>query len=131
VSQKAKILHLYDIDKDKVEKLVLDLKQIRNNISLTKDVSSIENFDIIINATPLGLKEKDPLPFNTVHLRKEQIVCDLIYKKTPLLEQAGNKGCVTLNGLGMLLWQGIFAFELWTGKRPPVEVMRSALLNAS
>jgi shikimate dehydrogenase len=131
LSQKAKTLHLYDIDKDKVEKLVLDLKQIRNNIYLTEDVSSVEKFNIIVNATPLGLKEKDPLPFKTVQLRKEQIVCDLIYKKTPLLEQAEKRGCATLNGLGMLLWQGIFAFELWTGKRPPVEVMRRALLNAS
>jgi shikimate dehydrogenase len=52
----------------------------------------------------------------------------LIYKNTTLLQKASKKGCKTLNGLGMLLWQGAFAFELWTGKKPPVEVMRKALL---
>jgi len=46
-----------------------------------------------------------------------------------LLQQASKKGCKTLNGLGMLLWQGVFAFELWTGKKPPVEVMRKALVR--
>lgn len=130
LSQKAKTLYLYDIDKEKVEKLVHDLKQIRNTVSTIEDTASIDTFHIIINATPLGLKKEDPLPFNTSLLRKEQIVCDLIYKKTLLLEQAEKKGCVTLNGLGMLLWQGVFAFELWTGKKPEVTVMRDALIYA-
>ncbi|MBI4710247.1 MAG: shikimate dehydrogenase, partial [Nitrospirae bacterium] len=83
--------------------------------------------DIIINATPLGLKKGDPLPVNINNLHKKHIVCDLIYRRTPFLDKASKKGCKTLNGLGMLLWQGVFAFELWTGKKPPVEVMRKAL----
>jgi len=127
LSQKAKLLQLFDIDKEKVGKLVHDLQQIRNNVSSVENVSGVDRFHIIINATPLGLKEGDPLPVDTSLLRKEQIVCDLIYKKTPLLEQAEKRGCVNLNGLGMLLWQGVFAFELWTGKRPDVEIMRNAL----
>ena len=129
LSQKAKALFLYDIDKGKVGKLADDLKKIRKNVSVAEDISIIDRFDVIINATPLGLKKEDPLPLNTSRLRKEQIVCDLIYKKTRLLEQAEEKGCITLDGLGMLLWQGIFAFELWTGKRPPVAIMRNALIN--
>ncbi len=127
LSQKAKTLYLYDIDKYKVEKLVQDLKNIRNNVSNIENISSIERFHIIINATPLGLKKEDPLPFDTTLLRTEQAVCDLIYKKTLLLEEASKKGCAILDGLGMLLWQGVFAFELWTGKKPQVEVMRDAL----
>lgn len=131
LSQKTQTLSLYDIDKEKLEKLVQDLKKIRNNVSRLDDISNIEKYQIIINATPLGLKEKDPLPFNVSLLKKEQTVCDLIYKQTRLLEEASKKGCVTLNGLGMLLWQGVFAFELWTGKKPPVEVMRDALIKGS
>jgi shikimate dehydrogenase len=131
LSQKTQTLSLYDIDKGKLEKLVQDLKKIRNNVSRLDDISNIERFQIIINATPLGLKEKDPLPFNVSLLKKEQAVCDLIYKQTRLLEEASKKGCVTLNGLGMLLWQGVFAFELWTGKKPPVEIMRDALIKGS
>ncbi len=130
LSQKAKTLYLYDIDKYKVKKLVQDLNNIFNNVYIIENISSIERFHIIINATPLGLKKEDPLPFDTTLLRTEQTVCDLIYKKTLLLEEASKKGCVTLNGLGMLLWQGVFAFELWTGKKPRVEVMRNALLKA-
>jgi shikimate dehydrogenase len=130
LSQKAKALYLYDIDRDKVGKLVSDLKQIRNNVSTAADVSVLERFHIIVNATPLGLKKEDPLPLDTSLLREEQTVCDLIYKKTPLLEAASKKGCTTIDGLGMLLWQGVFAFELWTGKKPPAEIMRDALMNS-
>lgn len=131
LSQKTKTLYLYNRNKNRAEKLVQDLKKIRNNISLIEDISSIERYHIIINATPLGLKKEDPLPFDTSLLRAEQTVCDLIYKKTRLLEEASKKGCATLDGLGMLLWQGLFAFELWTGKKPQVEVMRNALMKSN
>jgi len=56
-------------------------------------------------------------------------VIDLIYKDTPFLQEARKTGCKTLNGLGMLLWQGVFAFELWTGIIPPHELMREILLE--
>jgi len=131
LSQNTKTLYLYNRSKNRAEKLVQDLKKIRNNVSLIEDISSIERYHIIINATPLGLKKEDPLPFDTSLLRAEQTVCDLIYKKTRLLEEASKKGCVTLEGLGMLLWQGLFAFELWTGKKPQVEVMRNALMKSN
>jgi len=129
--QKTKTLYLYNRSKNRAEKLVQDIKKIRNNVSLIEDISSIERYHIIINATPLGLKKEDPLPFDTSLLRAEQTVCDLIYKKTRLLEEASKKGCVTLDGRGMLLWQGLFAFELWTGKKPQVEVMRNALMKSN
>jgi len=116
--------------KEKAKKLVNDLGRVRNNVSLSEDISDMGKFHIIVNATPLGLNEADPLPFNINRLNKDQVVCDLIYKKTHLLKEAAKKGCMTLDGLGMLLWQGVFAFEIWTGIRPPVEIMRSALLNA-
>lgn len=131
LSQKTKTLYLYNRNKNRAEKLVHDLKKIRNNVTLIENISSIERFHIIINATPLGLKKEDPLPFDTSLLRAEQTVCDLIYKKTRLLEEASKKGCATLDGLGMLLWQGLFAFELWTGKKPQVEVMRNALMKSN
>ncbi len=130
ICQKAKSLSLFDIDKTKVGILAHDLKQISSSVSTIDDVSSIDTFNIIINATPLGLKEEDPLPINTEILKKEQVVCDLIYRKTRLLDESEKKGCVTLNGLGMLLWQGVFAFELWTGKKPDIMVMRDALIYA-
>lgn len=127
VGKEAKKLCLYDIEKEKAERLIADLKKNFDNISTVDDISKIEKYHILINATPLGLKEEDPLPFDTSLLRSDQIVYDLIYKKTRLLDEASKKGCLTLDGLGMLLWQGVFAFELWTGVSPPVDIMRDAL----
>ncbi|MDH5202021.1 MAG: shikimate dehydrogenase [Nitrospirota bacterium] len=127
--QKAVELIVCDIDRGKTENLIQDLKKIRDNISSVDTIVNAERYDIIINATPLGLKNEDPLPLHTSLLNPNQTVCDLIYKKTQLLQDASQKGCTTLNGLGMLLWQGAFAFELWTGKKPPVDVMRKALFS--
>ena len=127
VGKEAKKVYLYDIEKEKAERLVADLKKNFDNISTVDDIARIERFHLLINATPLGLKKEDPLPFDTARLRSDQIVCDLIYKKTRLLEEASKKECIALDGLGMLLWQGVFAFELWTGMSPPVDIMRDAL----
>lgn len=130
VVKEAKKVYLYDIEKEKAERLVADLKKNFDNISTVDDIARIEKFHLLINATPLGLKDEDPLPFDTALLRSDQIVCDLIYKKTRLLDEASKKGCLTLDGLGMLLWQGVFAFELWTGMSPPVDIMRDALYKS-
>jgi len=129
LGQKADRLYLFDIDKIKLEKLASDLSKIRDNISVLNDVSKLSRFDILINATPLGLKTTDPVPFDVSVLSPHQTVCDLIYKNTPLLSQAAQRGCKTIDGLGMLLWQGVFAFELWTRTSPPVEIMKTALLS--
>lgn len=131
--QKASKLFLYDIDGKKAGKLIKDLNGIKDNVSffnLQSSAFDLSNIDVVINATPLGLKKGDPLPFNIKYLMPDHIVCDLIYKKTLLLEKASKRGCKTLDGLGMLLWQGVFAFELWTEKKPPVDVMRKALLSS-
>ncbi len=129
LSEKALTLSLFDIDKPKAEKLVNDLKKIRNNIFLLNNMTDIDKPDIIINATPLGLKPDDPLPLNPDLMAPDMIVCDLIYKKTDLLKEAEKNGAKTLDGSGMLLWQGALAFELWTGLKPPVDVMRKVLLS--
>lgn len=125
--KEAKKVCLFDIEKKKAEKLVEDFKNIFGNISTADNISSIDNFNILINATPLGLKEEDPLPLDINLLSSDQIVCDLIYKDTRLLKESAKRGCVILNGLGMLLWQGVFAFELWTGVTPPLDIMRESL----
>ena len=134
LAKKSLALFIYDIDEKKAGKLIRDLNKMRKNVfpfSFQPSAFShqLHDIDIIINATPLGLKKGDPLPVDINLLKPRHVVCDLIYKNTPLLQRASRKGCRTLNGLGMLLWQGAFAFELWTGKKPPVEVMRKALVK--
>lgn len=129
LAKKASALFIYDIDEKKSGKLIRDLRKISSKVFPAKNINSMDKYNVIINATPLGLRKNDPVPVNISLLKRGHVVCDLIYKKTKLLEMASKKGCRTLDGLGMLLWQGAFAFELWTGKKPPVEVMRKALLR--
>ncbi len=128
LSEKASKLFLYDIDKPKVEKLVNDLNKIRDNVFLHDDIKNIGKPHIIINATPLGLNNEGPLPLNPDFITSDMAVCDLIYKNTKFLQEAKKKGAKTVDGSGMLLWQGVLAFELWTGVKPPVDVMRKALM---
>jgi shikimate dehydrogenase len=90
-----------------------------------------EPVDLIVNATSVGLKATDPLPFDEKRfaLEKAAAVYDMIYRpaETPLLKRAHAAGCRTANGLSMLLYQGAKALELWSGQPAPVAVMRQAL----
>ena len=128
LSERAEAFYLFDIDTKKAGKLVSDLSKIRPNVHQLSVLENPYDFGLIINATPLGLRKEDPLPFDVNDLTSDHTVCDLIYKKTALLEQAGKKGCRTIDGSGMLLWQGVLAFELWTNIFPPVDTMKKALL---
>ena len=87
--------------------------------------------DLLLNATPIGLKPGDPSPLDEKQfsLRQARAVYDMIYKpaETKLLATAKAAGCKTSNGLGMLLHQGVAAFEIWTGQTAPIDVMRRAL----
>lgn len=130
--KEASNIWLYDVDHRKCDSLKQRLNSLNGNVSLAEggfigDAGFLSEMDIIINATPLGLSPGDPLPVGASLLKDKNIVCDLIYKETPLLREASKRGCRTLDGLGMLLWQGVFAFEIWTGIMPPVDVMKGAL----
>jgi shikimate dehydrogenase len=127
LSEKVAKLQIFDIDEGKVKTLVNDLSTIRPNVSSAENLDTLEGVDMVINATPLGLKNTDSSPFNLSLLTEKMTVCDLIYKETPLLKAASKKGCKTLDGLGMLLHQGVLAFEIWTGIKPPVDIMRNAI----
>ncbi len=131
LSEKAETLYLHDVAQNRMDSLVSDLRKIRSNVSSYGQMTNLGSFDVIINATPLGLKAGDPLPFDVSTLPPGHTVCDLIYRKTRLLEEAAKKGCRTMDGLGMLLWQGVLAFELWTSAVPPVDLMRNALLKGT
>lgn len=131
ICKNAISLTLFGRTRQKADKLADDFKKISKcEIFVENSIRNINLFDIIINATPLGLKEDDPLPINANELDSNKIICDLIYKETSLIKEAKKKGCKTLNGLGMLLWQGVLGFKIWTQKDPPIEVMRKALETA-
>lgn len=129
LSEKASEVRLFDIDREKAARLAGDLSINRKNVAHVDSLEGLDDMDIVINATPMGLKESDPLPFEISGLGPGHTVVDLIYRETRLLGDASRMGARTLNGLGMLLWQGVLASELWTGQTPPHEVMREALLK--
>lgn len=87
--------------------------------------------ELLLNATSLGLRVDDPLPLDLKRfpIANAGAVYDMIYRpaETPFLKIARVAGCATANGLGMLLYQGAKALELWSGQTTPVAVMREAL----
>jgi shikimate dehydrogenase len=86
--------------------------------------------ELILNATSVGLQGNDsPLDESRFSVARAAAVYDMIYRpaETPLLISAKAAGCRNFNGLGMLLYQGTAALEIWTGQPAPVDVMREAL----
>jgi shikimate dehydrogenase len=88
---------------------------------------SLDDYDVIVNATSLGLHGEDAL--EGVALRPGLAVVDVVAtaEETPLIARARATGCVAVDGLIMLLHQGTRAFRLWTGLEAPVAAMRAAL----
>lgn len=132
-------IDIFNRSLEKAEKLAQDLLQAYSlfvgvgemNTSLIKTLKSA---DLLINATPVGMY---PNHMSASILTREQLhsglmVCDLIYNplKTRLLEEAEAAGCRILSGVGMLVWQGAIAFQLWTGREAPVDLMKDAVLKA-
>lgn len=89
--------------------------------------------DLLVNATSIGLPPdvaaRPELDYSTVG--PGLVVCDVIpAPETPFLEEARRRGARVVDGLGMLVYQGVIGFELWTGRPAPVAVMRDALARA-
>lgn len=129
----AKIISVCDIDKTKLDTLTASLKERFNKTEVRPacDIAglNIGEADLLINATPIGMKETDACLVAGDLLHKGLLVYDLIYnpKETRLLRVAKESGCRISNGLGMLLYQGMVSFELWTGVSAPKEAMLKAL----
>ena len=92
--------------------------------SVTEEISSSS---LLINATPLGMDGEIPVS-DAGCLHSELTVYDLVYipLSTPLLREAEKRGAKAIGGLSMLVYQGAASFELWTGIKPPVSVMKRA-----
>ena len=89
-----------------------------------------EEAEVLINATYLGMKEGDPLPFPAGSLSAEKVVCDAVYlagRETELIRRAREAGARVVTGGRMLLYQGVQAQRVWMGREPNVEVMSDAL----
>jgi shikimate dehydrogenase len=134
LAREGAILKLQNRTRAKAEEIRAAIKNDFNGV----DVEVVERellqkdpieMDLILNATSLGLKSGDALPIEEGQLRNAKAVYDMIYQpaETPLLKAAQAAGCKTANGLGMLLYQGAKALEIWSGKGAPIDAMRTAL----
>ncbi len=119
---------------DRVFQIIQDFSKLNRFIQeiiipvpLDKVEEYLSSTHIIVNTTSVGLKDEDPPLFDYSKIQKKHTVVDIIYKKTKLLKVAQEKGCKWQDGLPMLLYQGAKAFEIWTGEKAPVEVMRKVL----
>lgn len=87
--------------------------------------AQLGNFDIVIQTTSVGLAQDEALPISLENVKAGAIAADIVYNpiETPFLKAAEAKGCRTLNGVGMFVFQGALAFEQWTGIQPNTEKM--------
>jgi shikimate dehydrogenase len=107
-----------------VEVLALDAKNLAD---------AMERGHILVNTTSVGMfPEKDDTLVTSNLIRPHFIVADIVYNpyRTRLLAEAERAGAKTINGLEMLIWQGALAFEKWTGKKAPLNVMRKHATQA-
>lgn len=123
-------LFLVNRTRSKAEAIAAEIKKQFPTVIVHTDYPKAE-VDLVLNATSLGLKPEDGLPFDekAFALKQAAAAYDMIYRptETPFLKTAKAAGCKTANGLGMLLYQGAKALEIWSGKTAPVSVMRAAL----
>lgn len=99
-----------------------------------EDLNSAGNVDIVINATTVGSNQSDDTP----HLVPEHLltanttVMDAVFmpKNTALLKHAKSNGCQIVDGIRMLVLQGVFTFELFTNKEAPIDIMQDTLEQA-
>ena len=133
--------------RDEVEEVLLLNRTVEKAAALAGDLDSagkvrvgslaetgpIGEAGLLINATALGMHPREdvsPLADPSC-LHEHMLVADIVYNplETVLMRQAAAAGASTINGLGMLAWQGARSFEIWTGVEPPVEAMIAAALE--
>jgi shikimate dehydrogenase len=114
---------------------LVDLLNDRVNVNSSfvhwqNDYSVAADTDIVINATSIGLGDADArVPLVVESLQNSMVVADVVFNppKTRLIRDAAERGCTTLDGLGMLVNQAVIGFKIWTGVDPDATVMREAL----
>ena len=116
------------------ERLAEDMRRVVPGADVTVVEQAPRSVDLLVNCTPVGMIPEpahSPLPPGLT-LDADTAVMDMIYRplETTLLRQARQAGARTVSGLDMLVYQGVIAFERWTGTLPPADVMRAACLSA-
>ena len=131
-----KKLHIVNRNAEHAESLSEKLREAGKGVEVEVSPAEIldekpPNAPIIVNATPLGMKDGDPLPLPQTYLEEGRVIIDAVYRpgaETALIQQARDQGAAVVTGQRMLLYQGVLAQRLWTGREPNVEAMSAALV---
>ena len=124
---------LSDLDSERTEKVAQEIAAVAPNCKVEivtgNPAASAHMSDLVIQATPVGMKPSDDPILKADAFRAGQYVYDLIYMypETGLMKEASSAGAKCANGLSMLLHQGAVAFKIWTSIEPDIEAMRNAL----
>ena len=126
--QRPKVIRVFDVDQERAGILLRDLSS-RMDTSCVDIVGcigdlNIELADLLINATPIGMKPGDPCLVNEELLHPDMMVYDLVYNptETKLLAMARGRGARPVNGLKMLFYQGVLAFQHWAEIQLPEKI---------
>lgn len=119
---------------EKIRKNVSDcVVNVFDTADTAKMTEEIKDSDIFINGTIVGMKPMDgeSVVKDTSAFHKDLVVCDVVYNplETRLLREAKEAGCTCIDGKGMLLWQGVSAFKLFTGEDMPVEEVKERFFS--
>lgn len=129
VKQRGAIPFIVNRSKDRGKKLADEL----GADFISSDDVQIVDPEIIVNATALGMAPAtDGIPLDPEILKPSMVVMDVVYTpvETALIQAARKKGCTVIDGMSMFVTQGALQFRFFTGKKPPVKTMKSALLKA-
>ena len=107
-----------------------NLKNLFQNIEIL-NWGKIPNFDMIVNATSVGLKKEDNINLDLSSVGKDKFFYDVIYnpKETNFLKTGKNGGNITLNGKMMFVYQALSAFTIWHGVEPKINANVIKLLD--
>jgi shikimate dehydrogenase len=128
-------IYVYDIDKQAMDSTKRHFASYQIEFISQEEIKEkITDCQLLVNATPIGMKEGDPSPLDKRLLRKNLYVYDIVYnRKTQFVKDAELLGANAVTGEGMLAWQGAIAFSCWIDKYKPadvIEVMRKELDKA-
>ncbi|MFX1488986.1 MAG: shikimate dehydrogenase [Promethearchaeota archaeon] len=138
LSKESKRIVLTDVIEKKAIAVAKEIKEsmetnIEGKLSTPNNIKTeINNADILINATPVGMLPKvdnSPIPKELLH--SDLFVFDVVYNplETKLMREAAEIGCKTLGGLDMLINQGVLAFEWFTAKKPNKDLMKNKIIQ--
>lgn len=140
-AQRVGKIYIYDANREAIDSAKTNFDNFEDVQSKLEFISSqtqladiMKDCQLLVNASPVGMKENDPSIISKDSLHNGLYIYDVVYnRETRLIKDAKSRGLKCVGGLGMLLYQGVAALKLWISSREVstdvIELMRQALLE--